>query len=333
MLAAISFPILERIPIFGDVALSPHGVGIAVGFLLGAVLMMRRADKRGIAHFEIPDLREQLQDLLVRGAIGAVIGSRLFWVITHAGEYTDDPLRVFAVWEGGLTFLGGLAGAILLALPVIVRKRWRFFQLFDSVAPGVALGLMIGRLGDLLIGDHIGDAAGDFPLAWRCTSNLWVRATNSFGSVAPESYPLEAVRSGVLDPPTQGCFDVAVHQTALYDFIAVATLLLIMLWAERQPRWDGFFVMLYIYWYGLFRFLTDFVREDQRILGLTGSQWALVTAALALTAWLANRRPWNDRPWAWDPPDFDHPWRGTVAPVGPDADANGEVAEPPGQSD
>lgn len=306
MLATISFPILERIPLVGDLAISPHGIGIAVGFLLGARLMLDRVDRRGVTTRVVPEARQRTTQLLGRAAIGAIIGARLGYVITHADLYADDPLSVFAVWEGGLTFLGGLTGAILIVLPELRRLGWRPLQVLDSVAPGLTLGLVIGRIGDLVIGDHIGDPAGSFPLGWRCTANLWDRATNSFGWIPPQPYPLDAVTRGTLDPPTQGCFDIALHQTALYDFLSVVALLGVMLWLERRPRWDGFFVALYLYWYGTVRFLTDFVREDRRFGGLTGSQWALLIAAVALTAWLAQRRPWQQRPWAWDPPRF--PW-------------------------
>ena len=110
MLSAISFPILERIPLFGDVAISPHGIGIAVGFLLGAKIMLPRAQKRGLGHHYVEDIPEVVQNLLVRAAIGAIVGARLFFVLTHLDIYGSEPLRILAVWEGGLTFLGGLDG-------------------------------------------------------------------------------------------------------------------------------------------------------------------------------------------------------------------------------
>lgn len=300
-LGAVSFPILERIPIVGDVAVSPHGIGIATGFLVGAVLMLRRADKRGLGHVYVPDIHETVQTLLTRAAVGAILGARVFYVLTHWELYAGNPLDVVRIWEGGLSFLGGLAGAILLAMPAALGRDLRMRQLLDSAAPGVAAGLIIGRFGDLIIGDHIGPPT-DFALGWRCTGDYWVRATNSFGYVPPGPYPAGA------DPaPSAGCFDTVVHQTALYDFLAAAVVLGVLLWLERRPRWDGFFVAAFVYVYGALRFVSEFVRPDKWIGGLTGSQHAVLAAVVATTAYLWWRRPWREPAWAWDL-EFDHPW-------------------------
>lgn len=301
VLGALSFPILERIPIVGDLALSPHGIGIAAGFLVGALVMMRRAERRGLGHLYVPDIRATVQDLLVRGAIGAIIGARLFFVLTHLDLYADDPLAALRIWEGGLTLLGGVAGGVLLALPAVVGGGLRARQLLDSAVPGVAAGIVIGRLGDLAIGDHIGPPT-DFALGWRCTGNYWERATNSFGYVPPQPYP-----EGAADLPTAGCFDTVVHQTALYDFATAGVVLLLLLSLERRARWDGFFLAAFVYGYGVLRFLTDFVREDRRLLGLTGSQYTVLAAVLAMSLYLWWRKPWREDSWAWDL-EFDHPW-------------------------
>lgn len=306
LVGVLQWPIIERIPLFGDLAISPHGLGAAAGFLLGARLMLRRAELRGLGHSYVPHVREAVQDLLVRAAIGAIIGSRLFYVLTHLDIYLRDPLRILFIWEGGLTFLGGVAGAILAALPEVRRRDYRLWQLFDSAAPGLAVGIAIGRTGDLAIGDHIGDLAPGFPLAWRCTANFWHETTNSLSftnPVPPQPYPF-----GAIEAPTQGCFAAAVHQTALYDFLQAALLVGLLLALERRPRWDGFFAAVYVYWYGTFRVVIDFLRQDRRLFGLTGSQYAALTAIIALTVFLRWTKPWERRPWAWAPPDFDLPW-------------------------
>lgn len=333
VVAAIPFPILERIPIVGDVAISPHGIGIALGVLAGALLMIRRAELRGLARTFVPDIREQTQQLLGWALVGAIVGARLFFVLTHSDVYLRDPLAILRVYEGGLTLLGGLAGAVLLGIPIGVRRGYRPLMLLDSAVPGIALGLVVGRVGDLLIGDHIGPPAGGFPLAWRCTGNYWERLTNSFGYVPPQPYPAGG------QAPTAGCFDVAVHQTALYDFLAAAVVLGLLLWFERQPRFDGFFMATFVYAYGALRFLSDFARQDRTWIGLTGSQWAIVATIAAVTVFLAVRRPWHRRPWAWDL-RFEHPWltppeQGAVdepsleaQPSPPDASEPGPESDP-----
>ncbi len=301
MVAAISFPILERIPLFGDAAISPHGIGIALGFGLGAVLMVRRAERRGLGHVYVPDITQAIQELLTRAAIGAIIGARGFYVLTHLSDFSGEWHRVLFAWEGGLTFLGGVAGAILLSIPFAKRRGWKFTMLLDSAAPGLALGLAIGRIGDLMIGDHIG-APTDFVLGWRCTANYWVRATNGFGEVAPLPYPDTF-------QPTAGCYDVVVHHTALYDFGATLIVLLVLLAMERRSWFDGAFIAAWVYVYGSLRFASDFARQDKELVaGLTGSQLSLAGAAIVVTLLLVRTRPWTRSHRTWDLV-FDHPWK------------------------
>lgn len=305
MPAILTWPILERIPLGGSLAISPHGIGIAVGFLVGAWMMLRRAQKRGLARRYVPDMSEVVQQLLGKAAIGAIVGARLFYVLNNLSEFAGDPLSVLYVWEGGLTFLGGVVGAVLYALPWARKQGFDPVLVMDSAMPGIAAGLILGRLGDLMIGDHIG-APTDFPLGWRCAGDFWTGGNaggpNGFGWVEPAPYPF-----GAESLPTIGCFDTAVHQTALYDFGAALFVLLLILWLERRPRFDGFFIAAWIYGYGFVRFLGDFARQDARRFGLTGSQWAMLLAATAVTAWLVRRRPWERRPWAWDG-RFEHDW-------------------------
>lgn len=297
----ISFPILERIPIVGDLAVSPHGLGIAIGFGLGAVMMARRARERGVGYVYVEDVSEAISDLLIRVALGAIIGARFFYVLTHLDDFQGEWLRVFAAWEGGLTFLGGVAGAVIFAIPYAKRRGWKTSMLLDSAAPGLAFGLAIGRLGDLMIGDHIG-APTDFVLGWRCTANYWVQSTNSFGRIEPLPYPTGEIA------PTAGCFDVAVHQTALYDFGATVVVLVVLLLMERRRWFDGAFAAAWVWVYGALRFTSDFARSDRTWFGLTGSQWAIL-GTMALTLALVQRlRPWRRERWAWDRV-FDHPWK------------------------
>lgn len=303
--SVLAWPILERIPIVGDLAVSPHGISTAAGFLVGALLMLRRVELRGLGHTYVEDVREQVQDLLFRAAVGALIGMRVAYVATHPGEFADDPLSVLYVWQGGLSFLGGVAGALIASLPVARRRGFRGLMLLDSAAPGLVVGAFIGRIGDLAIGEHLGPPASGFPFAWRCTGNWWEAATNSIAYTPPEPYPYQAA-----ELPIQGCFDVAVHHTALYDFASNGLLLVVLLLLERRPRWDGFFITVTLYWYGAVRFLNDFVREgENRFLGLTGSQYAILGTMAVFAAVLAVLKPWRQRPWSWTPPDFDHPWK------------------------
>ena len=176
-------------------------------------------------------------------------------------------------------------------MPWAMKQGWRPLQLLDSAMPGLAAGLVVGRLGDLMIGDHIG-APTNFVLGWRCTGDF--NAVSSLWGRDPGSYT--AAVQAIGDQPTIGCFDTAVHQTALYDLGAALFVLLLLLWLERRPRFDGFFAAAWVYGYGVVRFAGDFARQDRRLLGLTGSQYALLAAMVAVTVWLVRRRPWERTP-------------------------------------
>jgi len=143
----------------------------------------------------------------------------------------------------------------------------------DAAAPGMALGVLIGRTGDLIIGDHLGKVTSFF-LGYRCPP-VGV-ATGS--PCAP---------SGLVSR-TAGAI---VHQTALYDQFLALILLLVLLQLRKKVHFDGFLILVFGLGYGLARILEDFLREDVRRFGLTGSQWtAVVTVTLCVVTLFVLRR-------------------------------------------
>jgi prolipoprotein diacylglyceryltransferase len=132
----------------------------------------------------------------------------------------------------------------------------------DAAAPGIALGIIIGRIGDLIVADHLGKTTSFF-LGYRC--------------------PHAATASP--------CVGNVVHQTALYDFFDTIVLLAALLRLRRRERYDGFLILVFGAWYGAMRVVEDFLREDVRHFGLTGSQWtALATVLVCLCAIAFLRR-------------------------------------------
>jgi phosphatidylglycerol:prolipoprotein diacylglycerol transferase len=266
ILAAISYHPLVHIKI-GPLSLSPHGIGIAVGFLLGARLMLPAAKKRGISE-------DDVYALLTRAAIGAIVGARVAYVINHVSDYASVT-DVLKVWQGGISLLGGFIGAILLALPEMRKRGLSFWKVMDAAAPGMALGVLIGRVGDLIVADHLGKPTSFF-LGYKC--------------------PKLGVATASPCIPGQ-----VVHQTALYDFILVAILLGVLLYLRKRERYDGFLIMVFGAWYGVERIIEDFLREDKRHLGLTGSQMTSIIVVV-LCVWhltLVRRTPrwgrWDQR--------------------------------------
>jgi phosphatidylglycerol:prolipoprotein diacylglycerol transferase len=273
VLAYISYHPLVHVKI-GPLSISPHGVGIAVGFLLGARLMLPAAERRGID-------AETVYALLTRAAIGAIVGARLAYVFNHAGQY-DSVADIFKIWQGGISLLGGFAGAILLALPEMRKRRLSFWKVMDAAAPGMALGVIIGRVGDLIVADHLGKTTRFF-LGYKCPASTVETASPCIGTV--------------------------VHQTALYDLILTLGLLALLLWVRRAARWDGFIIFVFATYYGVARVIEDFLREDVRRFGLTGSQWTALAAVAACGYLLVVRRQtprwgrWDAAPTMTAPPN------------------------------
>jgi phosphatidylglycerol---prolipoprotein diacylglyceryl transferase len=227
----------------GPINLSPHGIGIAVGYALGGTLMARRAQRWGIS-------RDDVWNMLMRAVVGVIIGARLFYVVGHFGDYWPNVIDIVKVWQGGVVFYGGVFGGILFAYPYMRKHNLAFWSVMDAAAPGFPVGLIFGRIGDIIVGDHLGGAS-TLPFAFLF-------------SPPNVAHPNAA----------QACFFSGCHQTALYDLWNVIVLLPLVLLLDRRRRWPpGFLIMFTATWYGSVRFFVDFARDAQTYLGLRGTQW------------------------------------------------------------
>lgn len=271
MLGAISYDPIVKIEV-GPLDLSPHGIGIAVGFAAGAVVMLRAAEKKGISE-------EAVYSILIRALVGSIIGARLAYVLNHFSDF-ESPVEIFQIWRGGISLLGGIIGGITVPCLWARKHGVSFWRGTDAAAPGLALGIVIGRLGDLIVADHLGKPTRFF-LGYLC--------------------PGAAVETASPCPP-----GVLVHQTALYDLLLTVVLLGLLLWLRRRDRFDGFLILTFGAVYGAQRLVEDFFREDLRRFGLTGSQWtAAVAVVLCLYVLVVTRRTpaWGQ----WDKPDPEGP--------------------------
>jgi phosphatidylglycerol---prolipoprotein diacylglyceryl transferase len=260
LVAYLRYDPLVRIEL-GPLSISPHGVGIAVGFLLGAYVFLGWCRKAGLTD-------DQVYSLVNRAAIGSIIGARVAYVINHPGDF-DNPLEIFAVWKGGISLLGGIGGAVLAGVPKMRSEGLSFWKVMDLAVPCVAMGIIVGRIGDLVIADHLGKPT-EFFLGYVC--------------------PTEATGSPCLAP-----IGMAVHQPALYDLFSASLLLVVLLRLRRTTRYDGFLTLVFGAWYGTGRFIEDFFRIDETHgTGLTGSQWTAVTV---LTLCLFCLVVLRDTPW------------------------------------
>jgi phosphatidylglycerol:prolipoprotein diacylglycerol transferase len=177
-----------------------------------------------------------VEDLLFFGVVGVVLGGRLGYVLFYKPcYYLQHPLEALAVWQGGMSFHGGLVGVLVACALFARRHRMRWLVLMDFVAPLVPLGLAAGRLGNFINGE------------------LWGRAsTVPWAMVFPQSGT-----------------DVARHPSQLYQFAGEGLLLFVVLWLySSRPRAVGRVSGLFLVGYGVLRFLAEFAREPDAFLGL-----------------------------------------------------------------
>lgn len=268
--SALTYQPIVRIGI-GPLAVSPHGIFTAVGFLVGAWFFLRDTRARGFDD-------DIIISVLTRAGIGAVIGARLVYVANHLDQYSS-VVDWFKVWQGGISLLGGLTGGLLVAWWACRRAQLDFVGLADLAAPWLPLGVAVGRIGDILIADHLGPPTS-MTFGFRCPPD-----------------PNVGVNVGSPCPPGE-----VVHLTAAYDLLAGLLIFAIMMWARPRLRpIRGQAALLVAVLYGVNRFTLDFVRADDRRLGLTGSQWTaaltvVIGTSLLLWRGLTSHRSDGDEP-------------------------------------
>jgi phosphatidylglycerol:prolipoprotein diacylglycerol transferase len=164
-----------------------------------------------------------------------MVGGRLGYVLFYdLSTYLSDPMSIVAIWQGGMSFHGGLAGVTLATLWLTRRKGWNFWEIADLVCAAVPIGLGLGRIGNFINGELYG----------RPTTLPW-------GMVFPE---------GGSQPR---------HPSQLYEALLEGVLLLLILrWLYKKDFYRGTVFWAMIGLYGLFRFLVEFVREPDAHIGL-----------------------------------------------------------------
>ena len=229
----------------GAVAVRWYGLMYLLGFGLG--LMLGRSRIRTSKSSPI-SLRE-FDDLLFYIVLGVIIGGRLgYSIIYDLGSIIRTPLSVFYVWEGGMSFHGGLIGVCFAVVIYARLKQKNWLALGDFIAPLVPLGLAAGRVGNFINGE------------------LWGRPTDMPWAIV---FP----QSGVL---------VGRHPSQLYEFFLEGIVLFMILWnVSKKRRPVGVTSGLFLICYGLFRFVIEFMREPDQHLGLLSfglsmGQWLCV---------------------------------------------------------
>ena len=259
-LLAIAYPALDPIALrLGPLSIRWYGLAYVVGFL-GAWLVIRNLNQRWQVGLTLDD---QLT-IILGSVIGVLVGGRLGYVLFYnLAYYAAHPLAVLAVWDGGMSFHGGLAGIIVAGLVLARMLRVPFWTLADLAAVGTPIGLLLGRLANFV------------------NAELWGRVTTvPWGVVFPGAGPLPR------------------HPSQIYEALLEGVVLLVILWAlSRKARPQGFLFGVLLTGYGVARILVEFFREPDVQIGflfggVTMGQ-LLTVPVLAAGVWLLW---WSTRP-------------------------------------
>ena len=245
----------------GPVQIHWYGLTYLVAFGLWFVLAVARTRHPTFARAGWT--RRDVEDLLFYAVVGLIVGGRLGYALFYKpAHYLQNPLEMLMLWQGGMSFHGGLLG-VIAAMAWFGRSRGRdFLQVADFVAPAVPLGLASGRLGNFINGELWGRAA-DPSLPWAM------------------AFP----QSGSL---------VARHPSQIYQLLLEGLLLFVLLWLfARRERPQGQVAGAFLVGYAVLRFTAEYFREPDAFLGLLAlglsmGQW-LCVPMLMFGAWLMAR--------------------------------------------
>lgn len=220
----------------GPLAVRWYGLAYLGAFAMAWWLGLRRAPRHGWS-------RQEVSDVVFYGALGAVLGGRVGYVLFYGlDQLLRDPLFLIRIWDGGMSFHGGLLGCLAAMWWFGRRTDRSFLQVGDFVAPLVPIGLGLGRLGNF----------ANMELPGRPTESV-------FGLIYPCS--AESVRS--IDQLCTGQWEsFARHPSPLYQAFAEGLLLFVLVWlVSARPRAVGVVSGVFLIGYGVLRFVTEFFRE------------------------------------------------------------------------
>jgi phosphatidylglycerol:prolipoprotein diacylglycerol transferase len=215
----------------GPVTIQTWGLLVALGFVAGGVASAWMCKARGLKS-------EIVWDLLGLFLIASMVFGRLFFVLFYSpGYFIEHPLEVFSIWQGGLSMMGGIFGAVLIGVIFLWRKKLDFWQYADALIFGLPLGYFIGRIGCFLIHDHPG------------------LTTNFFLGV---QYPDGIIR----------------HDLGLYHSLFGLVLFSVFLVFKHFKTPTGIYLISFLIAYGWFRLVFDFLRSGEAVFfHLTPGQW------------------------------------------------------------
>jgi len=258
-------------PIFisiGPVDIHWYGVTYLFGFGLFYLLGRYR-----IHRYQTGWDKQQLSDFIFYGALGVVLGGRIGWYLFYNDTpVSSDPLLLFKVWEGGMSFHGGLAGVILAMIYFKNKTNKTFYQVSDFVAPLTPLGIASVRIGNFINGE------------------LWGRLTQqSWGMIFPQSLPYNKQAGAVGQDAWQQLYQqgqlnlYARHPSPLYEAFLEGIVTFVVVWiAAHFARKRGTASAVFLLSYGLSRFWVEFYRQPDANRGFIAFDWMTMGHILTL---------------------------------------------------
>jgi phosphatidylglycerol:prolipoprotein diacylglycerol transferase len=249
----LTYPSIDPV-IFSAGPLAVRWYGVM--YLLGFAAVWWLATRRTAAGLAATRNRQEVEDMIFYGALGVVLGGRIGYVLFYQfSTFLHNPLMLFNITQGGMSFHGGLIG-VLIALALFARKIGQpFFAVMDLVAPLTPIGLGLGRLGNFI------------------NQELWGRATDVPWAMVFPADPLQLAR----------------HPSPLYQFALEGVLLFaILFFIARKPRPQGLVSGLFLTLYAMFRFASEFFREPDAHIGFEALGWMTRGQELCVPMFIAG---------------------------------------------
>ncbi|MBW1740252.1 MAG: prolipoprotein diacylglyceryl transferase [Deltaproteobacteria bacterium] len=249
------YPVLFHV---GPFTLHTYGIFIAMAFLSAIALALREARRVG-------EDANKILDLCFYVLIAAIVGSRILYVLINWSTFRHDPFEIVRIWHGGLVFYGGFIGALITALWYIRRKGLPILKTADIMAPSIAFGQFVGRIGCFFAGCCYGRNC-DLP---------WAVTFTHPESLAPKGVPL--------------------HPTQLYSSLNGLLIFLVLKRLMRNKGFEGQIFWTYVFLYAVTRSILEHFRGDDRgmLFGsmLSSSQFiGLIMAVIAIVMMIILRR-------------------------------------------